>query len=355
MASRRSPFINESVSKLVEPILINAEVDIKVEIKKCLLYGVPFDKMQKSISKIIDSAIKELPIQLNKAEYKAGLISSSMKWYKILFKGFEELRMRAKGVLTAQGKVLPKTTMGMIKAIDRMPNATYQRYRYVGYPNVDDYQQKMNEAINQMSRSPLENVGGQRKMTLFAKTELDLRHQAQMEKLEQKKSEGKTLQRFSQHASCSERCEPWQGKLVDLYKPPINSSMWTGEKYKGEKIYSYTGITSKVDEYGYQNNIYVGFNCRHKLLDPDRDIVIEYTKEEIEKDRELNAKSRQMERYIRNAKKTYLLSEDKEEAKKWRLKSRQMTAKYREFTKKNDMVYYEWRIAVPRETIKKAR
>lgn len=354
----RKPFINEAVSKIVEPILTGAEIDIKLVIKQGVFKNKPLQWIQQKINKIVDEAIKALPKELpNRESFRSGLIASAIKWHKYMLESMSVLMSSAVGVLNAAGMSIPKKSIEIvIKALSNIPPATAQKYRYLGFTSVPDYVREINERIKYLARSPLEDVSvGDRKMTLFAKTEMELRHEHQMSMVEERINNGETIQRFSKHSSCSERCEKWQGKLADLEKPPIDKSMWTGDYYNREKVYSFGGITNQIDKYGYKNNIIVGFNCRHTLIPPDKKISIEYTKEEIEKDRKINAKMRSMERGIRNARKTYLLIDDKEGKALWNKRANTLRKKYYNYAKENDIAYYDWRIEIPKDTIERAR
>ena len=137
--------------------------------------------------------------------------------------------------------------------------------------------------IKDLSNNEFKSVEGR---SFFAQAELDLRHDIQMNRLDDiyasigednpimkenavvnvSKSfnaDGSintdTLRWLSSHKDSSERCAKWQGKLVSLLLPAINDKFETGYKIDGHKIYSFLAIENEeqVTKSGkrYKNNI----------------------------------------------------------------------------------------------------
>lgn len=341
------PFINEKVLKEFEPIYTKCELEIKGTIRDYILQN----KLQiEMIQKINDSIARyqsRLPKSLpNHAIFVRSMQQSAM-WWVIEFKRKVDTinaSLLFMGIVSKDKKVLMFNEQASV--VDNLKKAI----SYQGTPNVVNYQKQLANAVNELATSPIRDAyePGKRRVNLFAKAELELRNKHQHEMVETLKQEGKTLRRFTTHQSASARCEPWQGKLVDLLLPPINQSMETGTNYKGEKIYSYQGIVGKVDKYGYKNNIIVGWNCRHAMIDPDyKDNIEEYSKEEIDKGREINAKQRDLERRIREARKCQYMSLTKQEATKYSQKAKDLTREYEAYSTENNVAMAKWRLHIP--------
>lgn len=339
------PFINEKVLKEFEPIYTKAEMEIKGLIRQYVIENRSqvelVEKINESIKRFRDRLPKELP---NHDVFIQGLMQSANKWVIDFKRKIDNLNAVLIFAINKQKEVIVISEQSSV--VENLKKAI----RYQGVPNVDNYRKELANAVNQLATTPMVDnyEPGKRRISVFARAELELRYKNQTEMVERLRNNGETLRRFSSHQSASERCEPWQGKLVDLLLPPINQQMETGTTYKGEKIYSYSGITNKVDKYGYKNNIIVGWNCRHKMLDPDyKDNIEEYTKAEIDKGREINAKQRDYERRIREARKSQYLALTKQDSLKYKQKAKELTNAYEQYSKDNQVAMAKWRLHIP--------
>ena len=196
---------------------------------------------------------------------------------------------------------------------------------------------------------------------LFAIVKLVLRHDAQIEKLEElKKNEsfidvgqGRKIQLAwtSSHPDCSKRCEPFQGKLMDLTSLVADNYDFTmNYKVDGHKVYCFNAIESQVDKYGYHNNIINGFNCRHHLIPYRKGVkpVADYSKDEIRLERYINEKLRMLERKIRflkiEAKTNHLI--DPDYSKSCLTKAKQLTEYYKKICEKYGFAVQYYRLEV---------
>lgn len=214
-----------------------------------------------------------------------------------------------------------------------------------GSPNVYDYKNTLKKALKGLDKdSMVTSEIGKRPITMWQKVELDVRHNAQMERVQQAYESGQDLFWLSSHPNCSKRCEKWQGKLVSLHKPAIDNTFWTGETINGVRIYSFKAIENQVDKYGYKNNIIIGFNCRHKLLayGNERRVPPEkFSEGDIAKKRKQEQYLRLLERKIRKNKTKYLALKDidKPLAKVYNEKRKELFKKYQTLCK-------EWGFAI---------
>lgn len=343
----KKPFINEKVLKQFEPVYTKAELEIKGLIRDHVLQGRSIRLLTEEINKRIKEYKEALPKELpNHDSYVNALVQSASRWLQEFVSKVEVVNA---GLLAF---MKPTSVYKPIEPIVNMKAITFQ-----GVPNVENYYQELINIVRELAESPLidDYEQGKRRMSLFAKAELDLRHQNQLDKIGKLKGEGKVLRRITTHASASKRCEKWQGKLLHLELPPINQSMETGMTYQGEKVYSFVGIANKLDKYGYKNNVLVGFNCRHDTIAPDyTDNIEKYTKDEIESARKINAKQRNYEAKIRQSRKNEYLALDKKEKALWREKARLLTKEYEAYSKQNKVAMAKWRLHIPMDMRKVA-
>lgn len=220
-----------------------------------------------------------------------------------------------------------------------------------GTPNIFNYQHKVNKALKGLDRLQLTTSEvGKKPITLWQKTELDIRHEEQMKKVNKAKESGRDLFWLSSHADCSVRCAKWQGKLVSMSLPPIDLSMKTGQTINGTTIYSFNGIENIVDEYGYKNNIINGFNCRHHLIayKGEKNVPIEFSSKDIAKERKINERLRYYEREVRRLKmKSAIYSNIDKKQSNYYLKLAKLKEKeYRLFAKHYGFKPLEYRLKV---------
>lgn len=303
----RTPFENQSEE--AESKIIATVVAIKILIKDYVLK----QKNMAELGYLINKKINALKLPVPVEEYQIALKQSSGEW----------IRKFSQNTAT--------------KTLDAPIKVYTGDYKYFGYPNADDYAKQVHDAIKKLASDQGFN--------LLPKVEIDLRHKAQMDTIQGYIEKGELIKRVSKHASCSKRCEPWQGKLVHLTAPAIKGYD-TGIRYDSEIVYSYQKIISKIDKYGYKNNIFVGFNCRHSMNNPDTPQREDYSKEEIEKNRAINNKLRYIEREIRDYKLKAELSIDKKTKLYWLKKARIKKAEYIKYSEDNEVAWYEWRTKI---------
>lgn len=203
------------------------------------------------------------------------------------------------------------------------------------------------EALGRMD-AVAKDAAGKRRVSLYAKAEREIRYDQQLKMIAEARASGNPLQWISSHADCSKRCAPWQGKLVHLSAPAINSRFETGLTVDGYTVYSFEALTSKKDERGHTNNVIVGYNCRHFLIPyrPGSHPPARYREETIKTERAVTARQRRMEKTIRQLKYQYemLKDVDPEEAKRIFRRRRELRKEYIEYSKAHNAAFYPWRL-----------
>lgn len=140
---------------------------------------------------------------------------------------------------------------------------------------------------------------------------------------------GVDLVLVSSHPDPREACAPIQGRVASVKRPGENNS-------KYPSIY----------EFGYGEPAGLrGINCRHMFYPFVEGLninnQIQYTEEEMTRNRELSQKQRYYERQVRKAKRSLMLAEeigDEETIEKWKKIVRNRQATLREFVNENNLV-----------------
>jgi hypothetical protein len=352
------PFINVEVSKKVERVLLDAEVEIKSLIRDNVLNG-GINDVKLQIAKVIETHIKNMPSEITNLDYyKSILYGNAVVWQKQFYRAISNLKVITTSLLKVKGFANKFKTsvkiddMTPIQLYNTMVKVNTQTYRLLGSANVPDYGREVRKRIKYLANSTSADavVIGQRKTSLIAKVEMDLRYEHQVKMINEKKASGHDLYWISSHSSCSERCEKWQGKLVSISLPSINDKFETGLVEDGHIVYSLEAIINQRDKYGYKNNVIVGFNCRHGLFKHNKgdNPPTMYTDDEIKDDRKINEKLNLFARTIRSYKKEAKLVRplDKNEAHQLLVKARSLTANYKKYAHDNGVANDEWRLVL---------
>lgn len=348
------PFVNAELSKQVEKVMLDTEMEVKLLIRNNVLKnGIPgtWDKVQT----IIDKNMKNLPKEITNPDYyKSIMLANAIMWHRQFLSAVTTLKQLTVNMIRLKG--LAQRVPALKNADMMTPEQLYnlmikvgEQFKTIGVTTAFDYPKRLRHTIRRLGGTSADVITiGNRKTRLIAKIELDLRYDHQIKMIEDKKASGHDLYWISTHSSCSERCEHWQGKVVSVSLPAINSKHETGQTVDGHKVYSLDSIINQVDKYGYKNNVIVGFNCRHSLIKytSGDNPPPKYNDREIVHDRKVNAKLRRYENTIRNLKKQAVITIDKDERKLLREKARALTDDYIRYAKDNQVAYYLWRLAL---------
>lgn len=331
----------------------------ETEIKKLITYYALNYKSKIELRNRIDGIIlavaKRLPADLiDKESYINGLKNSSEKMIKEFYD-----TMIAKFVfyslILANVSIKVSTPLELIKEIKSnplkieklIPRETWSKAK--GYPYITNYYKEVKSRLNLLAETETRSSeAGKKGISLWQKAEIDIRHEHQLKMVQDLKDSGVKYAWTSSHPDCSKRCEKWQGKLFDLNNHAELSGFRMRKKIDGHTVYSFTDVVSQVDKYGYKNNIIVGFNCRHHLIPFESGSVPpeEFTKEEIQREREVNSTLREYERKIRLLKQKIILdnSISKEEVATLKAKLKELISAYKAFANKNGYAWYQERI-----------
>lgn len=370
------------------PLISKAETRIKSLIIQSALLLKSKAFLRQQIRFIIESVAVDMPQNIiDRESYIEGLYFSSERMIK---KYYDEMVFAyiVVGALLIRNKAikkLPKTQSELMKIAKRYKSATlkYEKpdvnfvkeqvelykidmvYEQKASPNVSDYEKRLKEEIGGIAKTefaPAEE--GKKKITVWQKAELDVRHEAQVKMVDDLVEKGVEYAWISSHPDCSVRCSKWQGKLVALNKRADNpQTSVDGKKYRydtksfivgkvdGKNVYSLPDIMDVVVQpYGYKNNIIGGFNCRHKLIAYTKGSVAptDYDKEDLKKQREINAKLREFEREIRRLKRLSIFYKtiNPKQSKIYLEQATKLTEEYKKFANDNGYAWLPYRLEV---------
>ncbi len=359
---------NELQSRFL-PVIQRAETEIKKLILTYALANMLKSALRLHIKAIILEVDNKLPKELiDRQSYLDGLYETSENLIKSIYDKILNLylialkRLTIKKIITTKKPNTPMKLLGYINSVKTDGLRMWEQAK--GSPQVANYGKELKAKINELVETPtISSSEGKKKISVWQKAEIDLRQEHQKKMVEELKDNNVKYAWTSTHPNCSKRCEKMQGKLFDLTS---ERSELTNHRMKhkidGNTVYCYKEVVNKVDKYGYKNNIIVGFNCRHKLIPytPNSKPPKDYDKEDVAKEREINAKLRAYERRIRYCKQqamasqtAYQIAEDKkekakflQEVKKWRAKAKQLTEEYKRFAEENGYAWYQYRITI---------
>lgn len=309
------------------------------------------------LSGIIASLASAIPdYALEKASYVNGArVTADIALKELYVPAVDEWNALKKGKETKQaleGVSTPKEMLDLLhskKPKDYVGSRKWESLR--GEPNCTAYATKLNARIEAMGGKDAIAVSmGKNPLSVYAKAELDLRHEEQMGKLDALVKRGYRLCWLSSHADCSPRCAPWQGKLVDIVHRSDLPSKRMPYKKNGVTVYSLKSIMDEVDKYGYHNTIINGFNCRHHLIPYKEGSKPPKQVPERERRREyaVSQRLRAMEREIRSLKRKALLYNevDKKRAEALATRAKELTEEYKAYAKANGFKWHRYRLEV---------
>lgn len=340
----------ENIAEKEVLIVETATTKIKEIIVSDVAGGVPKSQTEQKINLIIAQAVNKLNDPVLNAEVKQTLIANAQGWY---YKHITNMKVLANNMareLSAVGfgqlamQVTPST---MVRWDKEQVFRPYRDNAPKGLAIIQDYEKRVKNELIALSADPpistrLTNDGKPYKINLRNRAEMKIRYEANLQDVERLKNEGVDLVWTSSHADCSLRCQPYQGKLYSI-------SGKTGVTKSGER---YTPLSEALEgPKGDGNGIINGYNCRHRLIkyfEGSRPPV-EYTKEQIERERKLDTRQRQYENNIRNLKtqeRLFRAQGNKKLASQLRKRWQRLNVNYQQFSLRNGRAYYPWRTRI---------
>lgn len=336
-------------------LIQDCETDIKLITLDSVRRGEDYGSTNKKVSKLIKECISNLESEKLKELSKNTLsIFASrvyLQWlqiYGIRNQGLAVLAlMKSKGAIISESIQTKLSNLPSDIAYNRAtPNMTYDL----------NYEKQVIDRVNKILDSHAKEDYSER-YTVRASAERQVRYEWQQEQLKKLYESGIDLVWIDTHANCSERCEPWQGKLYSI----------SGKSGTIDGI-SYQPLSNATDRYEttkagktYLNGTLTGFNCRHTTTPYKKGNKPGHIPQDvIERQRAIESRQRELERKVRQYEsralgwrengKTALTSQEKEVAKHNYLHNKNLVKKwqseYIDFCKKNNVAHYPSRLKI---------
>lgn len=190
--------------------------------------------------------------------------------------------------------------------------------------------------LDEVALDPDPQIAAGQRSSLVRKAELEARYEYHNNQISDFKAKGTKLVIVSEHADCSERCRPWQGRVYSL----DGTSGVTDDGRKYVPLETATNIRTKNGKW--YNGLF-GFGCRHYMVEYKPGYKFPKVSAETErKQYEITQKQRAYERKIRSwrERRDMYRGVYPEEYEKAKRKIKAWEAEYRAFTVKNQRVYH---------------
>lgn len=341
--------LNEQAS-----VLVDAQTDIKTAIKQSVLSGKNREFIKQKISGIIERAIARIRSPTLKQDGKKSLMEFANRAYG-------NFKQDLNGLSPTQ---LTSAVILMRAITDKSRGSTYipenpterKAASVLSYPAYNKgiplqefqktYMQRVDNALTNLAESrALDPNDFSGKNSLRNLAEMQVRYERHQDEIADFKKRGTKLVVCSVHADCSSRCAKWQG---GIYSTDGTTGYTEDGKYY-QPLENATDIfyTTKAGR-TYKNGL-LGFNCRHKLFEYKKDMVIPTVSEERQKrEYAITQRQRAMERDVISARENALLNKDTniEKYRKWRKIAQERYADYKQFSKDNRRAYYPDRVKI---------
>lgn len=335
-------------------LIQDLETDIKLLILASIKSGDDYSTTNKKVISLIKEAVNKLESETLKKMAKDTFPNFASRIYLMwlaLYGNYAQGNTILKVFEKKQIPVPEKTR----ETLTKLPDYVYNK----ATPNMSydyDYEKRVIERVNKILGTHAKEDYSER-YTVRASAERQVRYEWQQEQLKKLYESGNDLVWIDTHANCSERCEPWQGKLYSI----------SGKSGTIDGI-SYQPLSNATDRYEttksgktYINGTLTGFNCRHTTTPYEKGNKPGHIPQDvIERQRAIESRQRELERNIRKYEtkalgwrengKTALTKQDKDLCIKAYKHNHELVKKWQEeyinFCKKNNVAYYPSRLKI---------
>lgn len=328
---------------------------VQTKLKQLILQdvwnGVAENKTKEKAKKIIDDFCETVEDATYKERARAVLVRSFAKWYIEVVSTYLALPFL---LLSTYSNAPAKAVKQAIKGVEKLPQQLQGRiadltpHAEFGREYHDaDYRKRLKAEFNRLTVKLADNEAKySNRVSLRNLAEVEVRRQDIADMLNSFRQRGIKLAWASSHADCSERCSKWQGKLYSL-----DGSFGTVDGHPYQPI---ENAINELDDYGNINGLF-GYNCRHRLIaytpksKPPRD----YTEAQMQRERAIDQRQREMERVIRKWKTRgfCLQGQDPEKSREAFERASEYTKKYEAYSHSHGRAFYRERIAVMTEEV----
>lgn len=166
---------------------------------------------------------------------------------------------------------------------------------------MNSYMKQVNETCRMLAQDVAKDSDG---LSLRLKSELYVRYRWQQDNLNRLKESGVRLVWISSHVNCSERCQPYQGRLYSTDR--TSGTTADGHGYVPLEVATDRYTTTKKGRV-WQNGTLTGFGCRHYSIpyEPNGVTPETFDDREIEEARAIEKEQRRLERETYKLRESY--------------------------------------------------
>ena len=333
----------EAVSRLPKDVntVEAAESEIRLFVKDAVLKRLTKDEIKNGTEKIIKKRLEEIESEEIRLRAAEALPKFAAEIYSKM------LAVVAAAELAA-AYLKPKTEQAAQKLEAVRQGASDEELLAVlqdpAAYNIEHGDRSYFEAYNRRVRDTLSSIISTKARPQYGShvnlrniAEMTVRYDRQREHLDNVRRSGRRLVWIEAHANCSERCEPWQGRLYSL---DGTSGRIDGIPFVPIELATDQFYTTKTGR-TYKNGCITGYNCRHKTLPYEGPESRPQTvpAHVVEKKRAAEEEQRAMERRIRyeREKALFLRKINPKEAAASALAVKRMLAEYARFSRVEDL------------------
>lgn len=319
-------------------LIMDLQTDIKELLSTAVLLGLSWAVINAQLGAILKDA-DDIEIEELRERAKTSLLIFATVAYRQLLNSLKDVDLKVYPIVAnyersptvANANALEKTISGQYWTIEQ-PLKEFSK----------DYMKKVRTAFGDLAKSSAKDDYGSN-VSLRNISEMTVRwdrKQAEKAKLE---ADGEDLVWISAHANCSQRCQPYQGKL---YSMSGRSGTIDGQRFRPLADATDVYTTTKSGK-SYKNGCISGYNCRHYLI-PYRkgNKPIEVPADVVAKQREINDTQRAMERRVRDLRELAVTMPEKQDRKRARAEAVKAYGEYKAYCRKNKVAYYPSRVQV---------
>lgn len=321
-------------------LIEETQTELKILIRDMVLQKKTFSEINKVVVKTIETAVNDLESDNLKEISTRSLLGFSTRiywYYKNTFKDISIIQLVALNKV-AQGIADYKEIQTTRKFVNEIVPLRAYETRVPLDVYAKDYIKMVEERLNYLAGIDAKDDYSER-VSLRNIAEMQVRQERHQQEIQDIVDAGNDLVWIVPHANCSERCEPWQGKLYSISGrygeidginfQPLSNATDIYETTKSGKVY--------------KNGCISGFNCLHILKPYARgNKPTEIPANVIGKQREVSKTQRYLERGVRAWKERALLFKgidnkryiySKNKAKEW-------NERYISYSRDNQVAYY---------------
>lgn len=321
-------------------LIEETQTELKILIRDMVLQKKTFSEINKAVVKTIETAVNDLESDNLKEVSTRSLLGFATRlywYYKNTFKDVSIIQLVALNKV-AQGIADYKEIQTTRKFVNEIVPLRAYETRVPLDVYAKDYIKMVEDRLNYLAGIDAKDYYSER-VSLRNIAEMQVRQERHQQEIQDIVDAGDDLVWIVPHANCSERCEPWQGKLYS-----ISGRYGEIDGIKFQPLSNATDIyeTTKSGKV-YKNGCISGFNCRHILKPYTKgNKPTEIPANVIDKQREVDRTQRYLERGVRAWKERALLFKgidnkryiySKNKAKEW-------NERYIGYSRDNQVAYY---------------